>query len=263
MDTGGLQWLKGWFDTYVQGYYVADPAGREAYELKRDHSLEVAQNCLLIGASLNFDEQNSALAEIIGLFHDIGRFGQFRRYRTFSDGKSENHALLGATVLKENNTLAGLDEEEKRLVLAAVSCHNMLGLPPDVPPKQELFCRVIRDADKIDIMRVVCDYYKSGKKSDFIELNLPDTPGYTEKILDDLFAGRSVDMKKMKTLNDFKLLQLGWGYDLNFPLTARIISGRGYLEMIRATLPAEERIDLLLERLNRHLEGIAENGQRR
>lgn len=253
MNNGELEKLKGWFDEYVRGYPVADPDGREAYELKMEHSLRVAEHCVAIGKSLDLNNGDIALAETIGLFHDIGRFEQFLCYHTFMDGKSENHARLGVRVLKENDTLAGLDEDERRLVIAAVSCHNMLSVPPDLSLRERLFCRLIRDADKIDIMRVVSDYYESGKKSDFIELNLPDKPEYTTEILDDLFNNQPVDMRKMKTLNDFKLLQLGWVHDLNFPLAARMIDERGSLETIRRSLPASEKIDELLVFLKRHL----------
>lgn len=256
MNVREMERLKGWFDEYVREYPVFDPAGRDAYELKSGHSLRVAENCVMIGQSLNFDGRELALAEAIGLLHDIGRFEQFRRYRTFRDGKSENHALLGAAVLEENNVLATLGEDERQLILAAVSCHNMLGVPPELPRRENLFCRLIRDADKIDIMGVVSAYYESGQKSDFIELDLPDEPVCSAGIVDDLFKGRPVDMRKMKTLNDFKLLQLGWVHDLNFPLAARMIDERGYLETIRRSLPESERIDELLAFLKRRLASL-------
>lgn len=254
MNNGEL--LKGWFDAYVREYPVFDPAGREAYELKIGHSLRVAENSVMIGESLDFNGGDLALAEAIGLLHDIGRFEQFRRYRTFRDGKSENHALLGAAVLKENNVLTTLGEDEQRLILSSVSCHNMLGVPTDLPRGEDLFCRLIRDADKIDIMGVVSAYYESGQKSDFIELDLPDDSACSTGIVDDLFMGKTVDMKKMQTLNDFKLLQLGWVHDLNFPLAARMIDERGYLETIRRSLPASEKIDELLVFLKRHLASL-------
>jgi hypothetical protein len=60
-------------------------------------------------------------------------------------------------------------------------------------------------------------------------------------------------MNKMRTLNDFKLLQLGWIYDLNFPVTVKIIKERQYLEAIRKSLPASEEIDGLMVHLNRFL----------
>jgi putative nucleotidyltransferase with HDIG domain len=256
MNKSDLGQLRNWFFDYVNRYSAADPDGREAYELKIGHSLMVVDNCTAIGQSLDLDVGDIALAETIGLFHDIGRFEQFRRYHTFMDGKSENHASLGVAVLRESKTLSLLDEDDQKLILIAVSCHNLLRVPAALSRREDLFCRLIRDADKIDIMGVVTAYYESGEKSEFIELNLPDEPVYSEEILDDLFANRLVDMKKMRTLNDFKLLQLGWVYDLNFPQAARMISEKRYLEAIRKSLPASDAIDELLTRLNRHIDAM-------
>jgi len=60
----------------------------------------------------------------------------------------------------------------------------------------------------------------------------------------------------VKTLNDFKLLQLGWVYDLNFPFTARIIAEKDYVKRIRKTMPESDEIDRLLPRLNAHLRDL-------
>jgi len=217
------------------------------------HSYRVGDNCSAIGISLNFNEGEIAIAETIGLLHDIGRFEQFRRYHTFSDGKSENHAELGVAVLRDAGVLSHLEVDVQELILKAISYHNRLKLPDGESRRVDLFCRLIRDADKIDILGIVSDYYQSDKKSDFIELNLPDDPIYSEEILDDLFKNGLVDMNKMKTLNDFKLLQLGWVYDLTFSLAARIIREKHYLEKIRMSLP-----ESLLPHLTAHLNSLVE-----
>jgi hypothetical protein len=58
-----------------------------------------------------------------------------------------------------------------------------------------------------------------------------------------------ISMEQLRTRNDFKLLQMAWIYDVNFPPTFRMIAERGYLETIRNTLPASERIDRIYARL--------------
>ena len=257
MDNAESEQFKNWFFEYTNRYLIADPINREAYELKIAHSFRVRDNCSAIGTSLNLNEEETAIAEAIGLLHDIGRFEQFHRYHTFLDGKSENHAQLGATVLRDANVLSRLEKDVQELILKAVSYHNRLKLPEGESRRVSFFCKLIRDADKIDVLGIVSDYYESNKKSDFIELNLSDAPVYSEEILDDLFKDGLVDMNKMKTLNDFKLLQLGWVYDLNFSLAAKIIKEKHYLEKIRMTLPESDQIDELLSRLNAHLDGLS------
>ena len=48
------------------------------------------------------------VAEAIALFHDVGRFPQYARYKTFRDSISTNHAALGASVLFEQERSGSL-----------------------------------------------------------------------------------------------------------------------------------------------------------
>ena len=49
--------------------------------------------------------------------------------------------------------------------------------------------------------------------------------------------GRAVGFDRLRTLNDLKLMQLGWVYDIHFSSTFRTLKDRGYLEQLAATLP--------------------------
>ena len=62
-------------------------------------------------------------------------------------------------------------------------------------------------------------------------------------------------MADVKTLNDFKLLQIGWVYDINFPRTFQIVRENGYLEMIRDALPETSvRVAEIYQQARTHLE---------
>jgi hypothetical protein len=58
----------------------------------------------------------------------------------------------------------------------------------------------------------------------------------------------------MKTLNDFKLLQISWVYDLNFGPTFRAIQERQYVERIAAHLPQSDEVQQVLSIVNAYLE---------
>jgi len=253
MNNTELQKLKYWFSQYTNQYSSRNSIHREAYKLKIGHSAKVSRICADIGRSINLNNEDIALAETIGLFHDIGRFEQFSRYKTFLDRKSENHADLGVKVLQESQILNHLDIDIQEIIRKAISYHNRLKIPDEESPRVILFGKLIRDADKLDIFDLVGTYYNGNGRSAVIELDLPDEPGYSTEMLSDLFKNRLADMKKMKTLNDFKLLQLGWVYDLNFPITVKRIKERQYLEAIRKSLPVSEEIDALMDHLNQHL----------
>ena len=66
----------------------------------------------------------ACLAEAIALLHDIGRFMQYRKYRTFFDRISENHARLGIRELVRTLALSCLESQDRRILTRAVSFHN-------------------------------------------------------------------------------------------------------------------------------------------
>lgn len=250
-----LNHLKKWFAHYVRSFYCADPVTQQAIVLKEKHSLRVCSEILIIGRQLGMSQNGLRIAEAMALFHDIGRFDQFTRYRTFVDRKSENHAKLGVDVLRRENTLAALNEETRSLILQAISFHNRLSIPNGETPICMHFSRLLRDADKLDIFNLVSDYYCAGpgEKSNAIELDLPDTPGISDEILASLLNGKMISMQQMQSLNDFKLLQMAWIYDINFQPAFRVIQERDYLKKIRYALPESDRIDHIYNHLLSYL----------
>jgi hypothetical protein len=248
--------LRGWFERYVRSFYTGDPAARQVLTLKERHSLRVCREILEIGSKFALGKDHLMVAEAMALLHDIGRFEQYTRHHTFSDGKSEDHASLGISILRREHALSALAENTRDLILKAVSYHNRLTIPEDEDPDCIFFCRLLRDADKLDIFALFAAYYQgsSDERNAAVELDLPDTPHISEDVLADLEQGNMVRMRQLKQLNDFKLLQLAWVYDVNFQPTFQMIYERGYLESIRAALPASERIDRIYSRLISYLE---------
>ena len=83
-------------------------------------------------------------------------------------------------------------------------------------------------------------------------------PEVSEEVMASLNEGKKINMNHLRSLNDFKLLQMAWVYDINFQPTFQMIHERDYLKMIRDTLPASERIDQIFSRLLSHLKRSSE-----
>ena len=64
----------------------------------------------------------------------------------------------------------------------------------------------------------------------------------------------------LKNLNDFKLLQIGWIYDINFTPAFKCVKKRKYLEMIRDVLPESKKVERIFSvaqsYLNEHSKDI-------
>ena len=176
------------FDGYVAAYDAENPR----IALKVKHSKRVAALCERIAKSNGLKQDDLDLAWLVGLLHDIGRFEQLRRWDTFSDARSTNHAKLGAEVLfsqfagtppfevipeegevpapRRNPGIAifaGLGSNEIRLrdfveaskeddlIHTAVATHGDFRLPTDLSDRTRRFCNIVRDADKLDILHTV------------------------------------------------------------------------------------------------------------
>src|SRR6185369_2428225 len=101
MNELDLQTLRDWFGAYCRRYYVADPAAFRNIVLKEEHTYAVCANMDRLTRSLQLEGHERRLAAAVALFHDVGRFEQYRRFGTFRDADSVNHAHLGVRVLME------------------------------------------------------------------------------------------------------------------------------------------------------------------
>lgn len=205
MNADALQSLKTWFQNYVRSCSLSDQEDQRNITVKQVHTHHVCLNAVRIAEDLRLDQQETRLAEAIALFHDVGRFSQYQQYKTFDDSISVNHALIGAKLLAEHNVLQDLPKFDRDIIVRSVTLHNIFSLPNGLDEKSLLFARLIRDADKLDILRVVIEYFEQDEsdRAEAVALGLPDLPGYSQK-------------DALTTQNDFKLLQLAWLYDLNF-----------------------------------------------
>ena len=127
MQKEDLNFFKGWFLDYVYRFSSADSLIQDNINMKIEHTGKVCENILLIAKSEKVKEEGCRLAETLALFHDLGRFEQFMKYKTFKDSESENHAVLGISILKGEGVLSRLSRIERNLVIKAVEYANEIG----------------------------------------------------------------------------------------------------------------------------------------
>ena len=256
IDQETLLELKKWFADYVKTFQSDVPEDQLNIDLKEKHTRLVCEEIIDIGRSLALSDSDLRLAEVTALFHDVGRFEQYARYRSFLDIKTENHALLGIRIIQTNHVLDAIDEETSDLIFYAISNHNRACLTNNGSERQLFFTKLLRDADKLDIWRVVTEYYRddNGKQNGALELNLPDTPGISEGVYKDLMEGKIVKAEHLINLNDFKLLQIGWVFDLNFLKTLQLVRERKYIEKIYKVLPESDKVSKVYKTVLDYLE---------
>lgn len=249
MTSENMAEIRNWFSEYCRLFYSDDEDFQRNIALKEEHTYHVCSNILKIGIGESLDEDDMQIAEAVALLHDVGRFEQYRQYRTFRDSMSVNHAELGAQVIEDHEILAPLFPRERSIITHAVESHNAFAIPKTLPEETRLFLKMVRDADKLDIWRVFIEYFSlpGQERASAAGLGLPDKPKCSPNVLEHISAGKMVRLSAVKTLNDFKLMQLSWIYDLNFTTSFSILNDRGCVEQLASTLPRNDRVVLAVE----------------
>ena len=262
--------IKNTIQEYTDRYDSTDPK----IKLKIDHTYRVADLCERIAKSLDLLQEDIDLAWLSGMLHDIGRFEQLRRYHTFSDAQSIDHAKFAVELLYEDGLIAdylpeistakivtnirtkdgGIDPADKRGAAAQMSgeCGSSTGLSEDMPlsdvfrtlriaigehsayriqegldERTQMFCHILRDADKVDIFRVICDTPMEevyGFQTEDI-LRSGITPEVRQAFLEHHAVLRS--LKKQPV--DYVVAHGSLAFELVYPESLRIAKEQGYL----------------------------------
>jgi hypothetical protein len=253
MNIKEYQQLKKWFLKYTDSFLSDLNADRENILLKKEHTLRVCSNMALICADLCENDQIIGLAT--ALLHDVGRFEQLKRYGTFSDSKSEDHAALGVRIIKEQNILNSLDPIERQLIITAVENHNKAVITDGLSERTLQICKRLRDAEKLDIWKVVLGYYEQGLEKDnpTVVHNLPAGKDLSFPVYEALKQQHIISYSMIETIVDIKVVQMGWIFDINTDKALSLTAERGYLEAIYKTLPQTERINHLYQIMKKYL----------
>ena len=221
-----LERAKNEFITYSQKYDLENTR----LKIKQLHSLRVMEVSNKIAKGIELNEEEINIATLIGLLHDIARFEQFTQYGTFRDRESIDHGDFGVEILKKDDYIYKyiMDNKYIDIIYLAIKNHNKYQIENGLNPKQEMFCKIIRDADKIDILyETVNIFYKENE----IEIN--------HSIVDDEILSKIYE-KKTINRNDFKkrgklisvLVMLAFLFDINYKTSFEMIYQENYINKI-------------------------------
>ena len=223
--------LRTAFEKYVSAYNADDPKIR----LKIDHSYRVSALAERIAEAVSGADPDLAWA--IGLLHDIGRFEQVRRYHTFVDAESVDHAQFGADLLFHEGLIQNLYDREipqpsLHLMELAIRYHSAYRIPEGLSASEQMYCDILRDADKVDIFRVLCD-------TPFDEIY--DVPleelraaAVSDEVKDCFLNRTAVLREKRKTPIDKIVGHICLSFELVYPISRAIAKEQGYVDQLLA-----------------------------
>ena len=122
-----------------------------------------------------------------------------------------------------------MDNKYIDIIYLAIKNHNKYQIENGLNPKQEMFCKIIRDADKIDILYETVNIFY--KENEIEEIN--------HSIVDDEILSKIYE-KKTINRNDFKkrgklisvLVMLAFLFDINYKTSFEMIYQENYINKI-------------------------------
>lgn len=233
---------------YVAAYDPTNPR----IALKVAHTYRVAELCARIAPA------EADLLWLCGLVHDIGRFEQVRRYDTFNDAASVSHAQLGAQILFEAEggsapliRAFATDDADDAIIRTAVATHSDYRLPPGLDERTAMACDVVRDADKIDIIRVNCTHplqHIYGVDDEAMRAS-----ELTDEVVRTFYEHRTVPRGIRRHPADILVSHLCFAWELVFPASVAILREQGYLEGMLSRTFDNPRTQETFEQMARHM----------
>ncbi len=216
--------VKQAFASYTANYNAEDPK----IKLKIDHTYRVADLCDRISQTVS--EVNSDLSWLSGMLHDIGRFEQIRRYNTFSDAESVDHAVLGADLLFMDNLIdvfGSYNEHCKDVLETVIRNHNRFKIDEGLSDEYQAYCKILRDADKIDIIRV--SYDTPPEEIYNVSSEELRRASVTEEVKQGFIEKRAILRSVRHTPVDILVSHISMLHELEYPISIRIVREQGYL----------------------------------
>ena len=134
----------------------------------------------------------------------------------------------------------------------AVLAHGLISIPNDYSNEEKFFSKITRDADKCDIFSIVAKYYNEvGPRNISLEYGLSTDPTISENVLNSFLNNFVIPKSDLKTLNDFKLLQISWIYDINFSYSKNFIKKNHFIDIILNSITDKKNKNKVIKHLNK------------
>lgn len=194
------------FDEYTSNYDLNNSMIKSKY----NHSYRVMKLCEMYAKELSWNKSDIELAKIIGLLHDFGRFEQYKVYNSFIDKNTIDHADYSVEQLFDKGLITKFTRRKKdyEVIKFAIKNHNKFDIPKCNDEKMVKFAKLIRDADKVDIMYVL-GYGKEIKEKGKDEV-------ISNEVLEYINKHKLIPYTIPSNYNDRIVVQFAFTFDLNY-----------------------------------------------
>lgn len=222
---------------------------------KVEHSYRVAKISRKITKDMNLNEEKQQLAELIGLLHDIGRFKQYETFKNYNVISQFDHGNYGAELLSHEIRKYIETSKYDNIIIKAVKNHNKYKIEENLTDEELFFSKLIRDADKIDILYECLNIFWKGKE-ELINQSILSNETYEQ-----FKKQKLIKIEKDRNYNtiDDMLITLAYTFDINFKESYKYIKEQDYINRIMQrfnfkNIETKEKVKELINLLNKYIE---------
>lgn len=217
LEKAKLEFIK-----YTQNYDLEN----ENIQRKQLHSLRVMEISKEIAKGLQLDQEEIDLATLIGLLHDIARFEQYTQFKTYKDLESFDHGDFGAQILEKDIRKYVENKQFDEIIIKAVKNHNKFKIEEGLTKTEELYAKIIRDADKIDILYETVEIFWKGKESEV------ENSVISEDVIQQIEDKSQIKQKLEESPVDKIMKFIAFIFDMNFKISFKILKDEDYINKI-------------------------------
>ncbi len=249
---------KNAFETYLDGYDRTN----DKINLKIVHTYGVMDASFELARRMSLSPEDTDLAGIIALLHDIGRFEQLKRFDSFQPDTMD-HAAYGAELLFKEGMIRQFVEDSSfdSIIRDAILYHSMYQLPELKSSQALLHAKLIRDADKLDNCRV--------KLQESVETLLGASKeevgktSVTSKVAETFFRNECILSSDRVTKMDYWVSYIAYFFDINFSESLSIIQEQDFVSRIIHRIPySDPDTALLMSQMEHYMNEYVKKGAR-
>lgn len=218
------------FEQYVKKFDMNNNNIKSKYF----HSLKVMELSSDIATTIGlFNEEEIVVIEIIALFHEIANFNNVAN-KNLGEEDLDDFALKSVEILFNEGLLRKITDDTKYddIIKLAIFASDKNGLPSSINAKDAAYCKILRDANKLDRFRMILNY-------PIIDTRIEGFP--SSMVYDRFKQFKVIDKKLSENNSDDVIITLSEVFNLNYRYSYAILKRNDYIDKIIGSLKFNDK----------------------
>ena len=217
------------FEQYVRKYDMNNIDIKARYF----HSLKVMELARELATGLGiFSEEEVAVCELIGLFHEIGNFSKTPNYQMDDDINDSYNRTID--VLFNKKLIREISKETKydTVIKMAIFAYDKNGFPADIDEKGRHMCAIIKDAHNLDSFRLFVNY-------PYVDTRINSYPN--NLVYEDFKKFKNISPRVADNSSDTVLMVLSKMYIFNYKYSYYLLKQNNYISKLFDSLTFDNK----------------------